>query len=199
MHQDEFDIGLVDKAIAKLKKSGLTPQGLKLITEEKGLARRVVSAIGILPDDSIDRLASSNIPDGYLLSVWVSFKSRKGRSYIAVHVNRRREGGPYILLSSEDKDRDDFNEVFGVLLKFFFGMKSDFSQGKEDICQIIKNPIRRRHWWTISQRRVAFWASNFYFKNFSQVTIERVCFDGLPPEMQAAVSATFGSKVSVFW
>lgn len=215
MSQEKFGIGLVHEAIMKLEKAGLTPEGLqRLVVEKEGVMAKGVVKILEKPTKlkelekkfmaadcggkhdllnphsenlSVRQFTDSNIPDEYLGPVWVSFQSKGGCSYKAVHVNYRTGiGGPYILLSSEDRIREDFDEVFSLLLRFFEGTPGNYNDRGNDICMALYLPskiLRLKSCFT--KKKITSWVYDFYSKEFDKVIFERVHFHDLPLEIQA--------------
>lgn len=101
-------------------------------------------------------------------SIWVGFVSKAGKAYKAVHVFRHPEG-PYILLSSEDKDVDDFSSV-GALLSDAYGgiLEETITDRMSDICIVIKVPSG------FTQESVVKNVETFFKNTFSEVAIEAV-------------------------
>jgi hypothetical protein len=72
--------------------------------------------------------------------IWVTFASKSGKSYKAVFVFQHPKG-PYILLSSKDKDVDDFRSVESLLSDTYKGIpESTVTERMSDICIVINVP-----------------------------------------------------------
>ena len=56
-------------------------------------------------------LRSATLPDDALYTLWTRFASETGRHYTAVHVCNWKATGPYILLSQQERIREDFESV----------------------------------------------------------------------------------------
>jgi hypothetical protein len=92
---------------------------------------------GTLLDVEINRLGQLGIPDQKMENVWLAFRSPAGRRYRAVHVFEY-PSGPYVLLSSEDRDREDFQVVQNRIATEYGGTPDgEVSVRSEDICAVI--------------------------------------------------------------
>lgn len=80
------------------------------------------------------------IPEECVYTVWVSFISAHGRKYSATHVCNHPPTGPYILLASEDKDKEDFKRVEKIVAEearaSALGKISE--RGDMDICNVLE-------------------------------------------------------------
>lgn len=110
-------------------------------------------------------LIEKHIPDEDINAIWISFVSESGKKYMAVHVFKHFQG-PYVLLSSVDKDEDDFWKVANLLAT---EMNSEtetqiYPRLPEDICMVIKMnnlPKEDRQLW-VAGKSVTFYAKNFF-------------------------------------
>lgn len=84
-----------------------------------------------------DSLARSDIPDSNVTSIWIGFQSKTSKSYHAVHVFSHPKG-PYVLLASVDRDREDFHQVGARLTEAFNGsLDGEITDRTDDISQTI--------------------------------------------------------------
>lgn len=117
-------------------------------------------------------LVEERVPDSRVYTIWVVFRSERGRGYTAVYVFEH-PNGPYILLSSNDKDWGDFMTMSRVIAKEMNGVPEHYIPDRgEDICQTIrlqKVPQERQLW-------VAEKCITFYARRFSGVEIQAVHF-----------------------
>jgi len=121
-----------------------------------------------LKDVSSKQLAASNRPDESVNAIWVRFDSKAGMAYKAVHVFHHPEG-PYILLSSTDRDREDFLRVEAALSNAYQGTaKGQISDRGDDICDIVSVANG------FTQKGVAEQVDTFFQNNFDRVAIEAV-------------------------
>jgi hypothetical protein len=95
-------------------------------------------AHGTLRDVEIDRLGQLSIPDQQLENIWLAFRSPAGRSYEAVHVFQHPTG-PYVLLCSKDRDREDFQVVQNRIAAEYTNAAVDkVTDRSDDICAVIQ-------------------------------------------------------------
>jgi hypothetical protein len=93
-----------------------------------------------LKDLTPGELRAVPIPDDDIYTIWMGFRSRAGRAYTAVHVFRHASG-PYILLSSPDRDRADFEQTRQLLAEVVGGQpEEEITDRGDDICSVIKVP-----------------------------------------------------------
>lgn len=119
-------------------------------------------------DVSPEWLAASNRPDESVNAIWVRFTSKSGESYRAIHVFNH-PGGPYILLSSKDKEQEDFSRVQAVLAEAYQGVPDgSISDRGDDICGAIRVPEG------FTQKGVAEMVETFFRNTFDGVAIESV-------------------------
>ena len=86
---------------------------------------------------TLDELASLDVEDAKITAVWVDFRSPAGKGYCAVHVFEHPKG-PYILLTSKDRDRADFAHTQADVATTFGGDGGDaISDRGDDICASI--------------------------------------------------------------
>jgi hypothetical protein len=115
-------------------------------------------------------LARSTRPDAELYAVWVTFTSKAGRSYTAVHVPR--QGDPYILLTSSNKDQSDFRYVAQILEKEYRGTGQDAVTDRgDDISMVISVPGG------FTQKGIAAEVEQFFRTVFSNVNISKVYYE----------------------
>jgi hypothetical protein len=115
-------------------------------------------------------LAESSRPDASVNAVWVSFVSKAGKAYKAVHVFHHSKG-PYILLSSKDKDREDFKRVEAGLAQAYQGTpEGQISERIDDICTSISVKSG------FTQKGVAEQVDQFFRSAFERVAIEAVYY-----------------------
>jgi hypothetical protein len=106
--------------------------------------------------------------DTTVTSIWVRFVSKAGKAYKAVHVFQHPKG-PYILLSSKDKDVDDFRSVEALLSGAYKGIPEEtITDRLSDICIVIKVPSG------FTQGSVVKNVDTFFKNTFSKVAIEAV-------------------------
>lgn len=121
-------------------------------------------------DLTADELRGSRLQDETLQAVWAQLVSDDGKHYMAIHVPRH-PNGPYILLSSRGRDRDDFvrvrqeiselvkgkpegrgacQRVGGVMIAALLGIEMPDLRSEgiwertDDICGVIRLGERRR-------------------------------------------------------
>ena len=119
-------------------------------------------------DVSPEWLAASNRPDESVNAIWVRFTSKSGKSYKAIHVFNH-PSGPYILLTSTDKEREDFARVQAALAEAYQGAPDgSISDRGDDICHTINVPGG------FTQKGVAEMVNTFFRNTFDKVGIEAV-------------------------
>jgi hypothetical protein len=117
-----------------------------------------------------DTLAASSRPDDSVNAIWVSFSSASGRSYIAVHVFKH-PSGPYILLSSKDKDREDFVRVRGKIEEAYNGKAEEgISDRGDDIVSTIQVQAG------FTQKGVAAQVRDWFQTTFKNTSIQAVYY-----------------------
>ena len=129
-----------------------------------------------LHDISPEELITSKVSDKHVHAIWIHFKSKSGKIYDAVNVFAHPKG-PYILLSSESKDTNDFVIVRQKISKAYKGRIEDVILDRgNDICQVInlKKPM--------TQKYLAKKVKRFYQREFNNVSISNVYY--LDPESQ---------------
>lgn len=111
-------------------------------------------------------LANSKRPDESVNAIWVKFTSKAKKTYSAIHVFRH-PSGPYILLVSADKDRDDFMDVEAKLSQAYQGTPEEqITDRGDDICEVISVPGG------FTQQMVAEKVESFFRRTFDEVVIE---------------------------
>ena len=161
---------LMDPALLREKPSSLNVDLCNLIKETDPLS---VSYFNLTLND----LVKSRIPDKYLQSIWVEFKDNES-GYTAVHVNKH-VNGPYILLCSNDKDKDHFRKVEQIFIENIYchPEKGDITDRTyEEICKVINLEHKP------GQKVVAALIKYFYKPNFNNVTISQMHLNRLPCE-----------------
>jgi hypothetical protein len=117
---------------------------------------------------SVETLAASQRPDDSVNAIWVSFDSMTGKSYKAIHVFKH-PSGPYILLSSKDKDEADFIKVRSDLEQAYRGAaESDISDRGDDITSVIRVSSG------FSQKAIAARVKDWFEPKYKKVVIEAV-------------------------
>ena len=206
----KFDIGQVHEAVLKLRQAGLTPGGLQRLVLDKELARKVVvileekqetlerldrelktrkeagkdtSSLFNVSCDSVtlEQLQSSNVPEKYLYSLWVSLRDRAGNKFTVVHVNKS-----HILLSGESKDIKAFERVRWEVTKLVKGVAmGDVSDRGSDICQVINLLF---FWRTFTPKKIVSDVQGSYMKKFTDVRIGPIFFLNVPFKIQVAAN-----------
>lgn len=121
-------------------------------------------------DVSSKWLAASSRPDENVNAIWVRFDSKAGKAYKAIHVFHHPKG-PYILLSSTDKDRDDFLRVEAALSNAYQGtVEGQISDRGDDICDTVSVANG------FTQKGVAEQVDTFFGSAFNRVVIEAVYY-----------------------
>lgn len=93
---------------------------------------------GSYNDIDIAQLAALDIPDARVENVWLVFRSPANCNYTAVHVFTH-SNGPYILLSSKDKDEQDLLAVRDQIVKYYAGTTEDrITDRSDDLCTTIE-------------------------------------------------------------
>jgi len=142
------------------KKSALSKEHFKQYDEEHPSFK----------DVSPEWLASSKRADESVNAVWISFTSKAGKSYKAIHVFRH-PNGPYILLSSRSKDRDDFLNVEKEIEDAYQGIaENNINDRGDDICDVISVA----HGFT--QKGISEQIEVFFRNVFDNVIVEAVHF-----------------------
>ncbi len=130
----------------------------------------LVQAKNLTPDE-LDR---SKLPNRSLSNVIVNFQSPAGVSYKTLHTYRPGRGPSYLLLTSRDRDKEDFNNVAETVAQIVEGVKQKLIISREeDICQAIimaKSPTQQQV--AESVRR--------YMEGFREVIISYICYRGVP-------------------
>lgn len=117
-------------------------------------------------DVSSEWLATSKRPDESVNAVWVRFTSKAKKKYSAIHVFQH-PSGPYILLCSPDKDREDFMHVEATLSHAYRGTpEGKITDRGEDICEVISVAGG------FTQKGVAEQVESFFRRTFDRVAIE---------------------------
>ena len=120
-------------------------------------------------------LRNSKLSDFLLHSIWTEFDSPGGKHYLAIHV-RKHPNGPYVLLSSPDRDESDFTETEGKVVAVVDGRpeKKVTNRGSDicDVIKLLKNP---------SQVEIAN-IVEAYAAVFSNVIITVAHYDDVPPD-----------------
>jgi hypothetical protein len=98
-----------------------------------------------------------------VLAVWATFTSEAGNHYTVVHVPDHVDG-PYILLSSEDRNADDFELVEALIARETNGIPDRIADRSDDICANITLNGRP------TPRRIAHFIDG-YTKLFRDVSI----------------------------
>ncbi len=113
-------------------------------------------------------LEASERPDESVTSIWVGFKSTAGKSYHAVHVFKHPDG-PYLLLSSDDRDRTDFALVRDRIASAYAGQAEDsITDRTDDISAVIQVGV------PFTQRGIAEKVRGFFHEAFNDAVIEAV-------------------------
>jgi hypothetical protein len=89
-----------------------------------------------LKDLPLEKLATLEIPLEQIDNIWVTFDSPAKRAYTIVHAFTYIKG-QYVLLSSKDKDRDDFTKMAGQIASAWKTKAGDISDRSDDICMSI--------------------------------------------------------------
>jgi hypothetical protein len=119
-------------------------------------------------DVSSEWLAASNRSDESVNAIWVTFASKAGKAYKAIHVFHQ-PSGPYVLLCSTDKDREDFSRVEAALSQVYQGTaEGRISDRGNDICDIVSVASG------FTQKGVAEQVDTFFRRTFDRVAIEAV-------------------------
>lgn len=119
-------------------------------------------------DVSPEWLAASNRPDESVNAIWARFTSKAGKSYKAIHVFNH-PSGPYILLTSTDKEREDFTRVQAQLAEAYQGTADgSISDRGDDIVDTINVPGG------FTQKGVAEMVKTFFRDTFDDVVIEAI-------------------------
>jgi hypothetical protein len=117
-------------------------------------------------DVSSEWLATSKRPDESVNAIWVSFTSKAKKTYLAIHVFQH-PSGPYILLCSSDKDREDFMHVEAMLSQAYRGTpEGKITDRGKDICDVIAVAGG------FTQKRVAEQVESFFRGTFDRVAIQ---------------------------
>jgi len=130
---------------------------------------------------SSQELRDTGVSNRKVNAIWVTFRTLRLKNYAAVHVfSQQYHFFPYILLSSEDKDEEDFRKVYTKLALKYRGYPSLFeyfgiSDRGKDICQIV-HLLHFPFSVAITQGSIANLVENFYKQNFSRVSISAVHF-----------------------
>lgn len=88
-------------------------------------------------DIALDKLCEFPVEEARITSIWVRFQSPAGKRYCAVCVYAH-PSGPYVLLSSEDRERADFALVRTALARALGGEpETAITDRTDDICSTI--------------------------------------------------------------
>lgn len=134
-------------------------------------------------------LTEARVPDRHVMNVVLSFKSKKGRTYTAVHVFKHPMG-QHILLISKDKDREDFIEVASLIAKAYRGTVDGniLNRGKENTAGTID--IGQRWFsWSFSQSRIRKQFFDFFRQNFSEARFTLIDYDDLQEKHRRKILA----------
>lgn len=119
-----------DKELAALFKEN----SKKLVAEMKDYDAQhpTIKNIGV------EKLGKVNVDDTQVTSIWLAFRSPAGKEYTAVHVFSHPTG-PYVLLSSKDRDTADMKVVSAKIAQLYRGEpEADITDRTDDICLVIK-------------------------------------------------------------
>jgi len=85
----------------------------------------------------VEKLGKVNVDDAQVTSIWLAFRSPAGKEYTAVHVFSHPTG-PYVLLSSKDRDTADMKVVSAKIAQLYRGEpEADITDRSDDICLVI--------------------------------------------------------------
>jgi hypothetical protein len=116
----------------------LAAQQEKLGEQMVASMKRYQESHPTLKDLPLDRLNTLDIPQEQMDNVWVSWRSPAGRSYTGVHVFTHVSGSS-VLLSSRDRDREDFTRVAeDVAAGWHTSVTEPISDRQDDICMSIQ-------------------------------------------------------------
>ncbi|MBI1899927.1 MAG: hypothetical protein HYS13_02280 [Planctomycetia bacterium] len=122
------------------------------------------------------RLNKIGLNDQQVYTVWVTFRSPAGAEYTAVHVFEH-PSGPYVLLSSHNKNHADFATVQRYISDFYRGRLEDkVTDRGSDICMAIH--VEQR----FSLASVAQFAVLLRKHRFRHVVASKVYYDAAVPE-----------------
>ena len=117
----------------------------------------------------LEKLRTSTRADADTGPIWFGFTSPSGKQYRAVHV-LNHPLGPYILLSSKDKDHTDFKYVEQLVAINMDTVPERISDRGSDICNVLffrKIPDGFEKW--LLEK-----FDDFYSKEFSNTVVEVV-------------------------
>ncbi len=119
-------------------------------------------------DLTLDALTDFAVEETQIDNVWVGFHSPAGRQYCAVCVYTHPKG-PYVLLSSEDRDETDFRIVRTALAEALHGEpEEEITHRSDDICSTVAMPAG----FTRQAIRVAF--SRMTANGFGGISVQRL-------------------------
>jgi hypothetical protein len=117
-----------------------------------------------------ETLATSKRSDESVNAIWIAFESPGGKAYKAVHVFHHPDG-PYILLCSKDKDREDLVRVGAQLATTYRGTaEAKITERTDDICATVAVPSG------FTQMGIAWFVSEWFRPTFKKVSIEAVYY-----------------------
>jgi hypothetical protein len=124
-----------------------------------------------IKDIGVRELGQLNLSDTQITSIWLSFRSPAGKQYTAVHVFSHPTG-PYVLLSSKDRDPADIKVVAARFADVYQG-KADpnVTDRLHDISLVVAVPGG------FSQRTIASVASLLASEGYADLTVTAVHYD----------------------
>jgi hypothetical protein len=91
-----------------------------------------------LQNIEVANLSQVAVADNMIDNIWLAFRSPAGRLYDAVHVFTHPKG-PYVLLSSKDRDKQDMSVVQARLVAGYLGTaEPDISDRSDDISATVE-------------------------------------------------------------
>jgi hypothetical protein len=124
-----------------------------------------------IKDIGVEKLDQLNVSDTQITSIWLAFRSPTGKQYTAVHVFSHPKG-PYVLLSSQDRDPADIKVVAARFADAYQGeAESKLTDRSHDICLVIAVPGG------FSQRSIASVASQLASEGYADLTVTAIYYD----------------------